>query len=256
MASDPPTTPAGSSTWQFVLRFQGRRILVGLVGLLSLSLIVAVLYSFITPVLRIPPAKALALFFVLGSAIFIIQRLVDKTMDRYERRERQAEQGAIAEESIGAILDRLPRDQHVVLHDVKTRRGNIDHLVFRRDGAIFIIETKSHHGTITESSGELRRDGHPFEKNIVQQTLFEIYDLRDILAPHFSKTPWSTTAIVFTNGRVPSAITISKIAVINVQALEGWMRKTLGDATIGAELWPQMDAIRKHFHIPPPREGL
>lgn len=252
MESSPSAQPAGSSTWQFVLRYQGRRILVGLVGLLFLSLIAAVLYSFITPVLRIPPAKALALFFVLGSAIFIVQRLVDRAMDRYERQERQAEQGAVAEESVGAILDRLPKDQHVVLHDVKTRRGNIDHLVFRRDGAIFIIETKSHHGTITECSGELRRDGHSFEKNIVQQTLFEIYDLRDILAPHFSKTPWSTAAIVFTNGRVPLAITVSKISVINIQNLEGWIGKTLGDATISAELWPQMDAIRKRFHIPPP----
>jgi len=44
-------------------------------------------------------------------------------------------QGAEGEEAVGAILDRLPNIR-VVQHDVPGAYGNIDHLVFRNDGAM------------------------------------------------------------------------------------------------------------------------
>jgi hypothetical protein len=99
-------------------------------------------------------------------------------------REQQAIRGAKAEEAVGAILNRLPGN-HRVLHDVPKQFGNIDHLVFREDGAIFLIESKSHHGEVTVRNDELRRDGRSFERDLVSQTLSGVSVAEEILGKAF-----------------------------------------------------------------------
>src|SRR3954469_7947705 len=66
----------------------------------------------------------------------IIDRTICPAMDWLKLQEGDAIRGAEAGESIGAILARLPAN-HLVLHDVNARYGNIDHVVFREDGAVF-----------------------------------------------------------------------------------------------------------------------
>src|SRR4051812_13387813 len=56
------------------------------------------------------------------------------------------------------LLVSLP-EKCLVVHEVAARYGNIEKLVIREDGAVFLIETKSCAGTITQESGELRQDG-------------------------------------------------------------------------------------------------
>src|SRR4051794_36869799 len=65
-------------------------------------------------------------------AIVIIDRAICPAMDWLKLREGHAIRGAEAEESIGAILARLP-PSCLVLHDINGRYGNIDHVVFRED---------------------------------------------------------------------------------------------------------------------------
>ena len=75
--------------------------------------------------------------------MFIISRYVLPLVERQNR-------GALAEEQVGALLDRLPRDRWRVVHDATLGRGNVDHIVIGPPG-VFTIETKSHPGPVRAS---------------------------------------------------------------------------------------------------------
>ncbi len=75
--------------------------------------------------------------------MFLVSRYTLPLVERQDR-------GAIAEEHVGALLDRLPRDRWRVVHDVTLGRGNVDHIVIGPPG-VFTIETKSHPGPIRVS---------------------------------------------------------------------------------------------------------
>ena len=160
-------------------------------------------------------------------AFVALDRLVDPLLDRLIFREQQAARGARAEEIVGAILNRLPNNRKV-LHDVTTNCGNIDHLVTRNDGVMFLIETKSHRGRVTIERGELRLNRRPFEKDILKQTQGNVYWLRDYLKKHFGIEPWIHAAIVFTNARVPRHCELQNVHVINVTYLERWIARQPG----------------------------
>jgi len=172
-----------------------------------------------------------------------LHKLVDPLFDKLIAREAQAVRGAKAEETVGAILNRLPAN-HRVLHDVPKEFGNIDHLVFRADGAIFVIETKSHPGTVNVQNGELRRNGWPFEKNFVNQTLDSTSWLKTFVAERFGFQPsWIHAAIVFTNAHVPLGCKPFNVAVIRPSYLERWMAKQPGNAQAAQKLWPGIGEV-------------
>ena len=180
----------------------------------------------------------------LTATVVIVHKIVDRRIDLYFRREGQARRGAIAEETVGEILARLPDVDHVILHDVRTRHGNIDHIVFRRDGAIFLIETKSHRGYVTLHDGQLFRNGDSFEKDIVKQVLGNIYELRSSLSGPLGQLPWIESVIVFTNAHVPPWSKVKNIQVINARYLLAWMGKVRGHQAIAPVLWMKMGEIR------------
>lgn len=177
-------------------------------------------------------------------AMYGLVMLVDRRLDKLIFREQQAVRGAEAEETVGAILNRLPED-YEVLHDVPKEFGNIDHLVFRKDGAIFVIETKSHRGCVTVLNGELRRDGQSFEKNFVSQTLDSTSWVKAFVARRFGFEPsWIQAAIVFTNAHVPSHCKLLNVAVIRPSYLERWMEKQPGNPQVAQKLWPQIEKAK------------
>jgi Nuclease-related domain len=57
------------------------------------------------------------------------------------------ERGAAGERKVGATLEGLGDDWHV-LHDIYLGRGNIDHIVVG-PGGVYTVETKSHRGRIS-----------------------------------------------------------------------------------------------------------
>jgi DNA-binding transcriptional LysR family regulator len=76
-------------------------------------------------------------------AMFVISRYVLPLVDRQDR-------GALAEEQVGGLLDKLPRERWRVIHDATLGRGNVDHIVIGPQG-VFTIETKSHPGPVRAS---------------------------------------------------------------------------------------------------------
>jgi Nuclease-related domain len=171
--------------------------------------------------------------------------LVIPMLSRLFARQAHAVRGAKAEETIGAILNRLS-EKHRVFHDVLTPFGKIDHLVFRDDGALFVIETKSHRGQVTIDRNELRRDGQPFETNFIKHILNIVSSVKKSVALNFGFTPtWVHAAIVFTDARVPSHCALFNVAVIQPGYLESWMADQSGANPASLHLWSRKDDLQR-----------
>ncbi|NJK93175.1 MAG: NERD domain-containing protein [Blastochloris sp.] len=125
-----------------------------------------------------------------------------RDIDFLIKREGHASRGAAAEEKIGELLDSLDPARFQVFHDVVLGYGNIDHLVVRRDGALFVIETKSHYGTITHDGHELLRDGYALEKDFIKQTLKNVLTLRSHVQDYAEREIWVNGVLCFTQGFV------------------------------------------------------
>jgi hypothetical protein len=162
-----------------------------------------------------------------------LEKLVDPLLDRLIVREKDALRGADAEVTVGEILKSLP-DDDIVLHDIPARFGNIDHLVFRRDGAIFLIETKSHGGTIDERRAE----------RFISQTHENIFWLRDLLKQRLGCDMWINAAIVFPNAHVTVRRTIRGVDIVGADFLLGWMARATARPLIAEKLWSQVEALK------------
>jgi hypothetical protein len=168
-------------------------------------------------------------------------------MDFVHRREQQVVRGAEAEETVGAILNRLPGDCQV-FHDVPAARGNIDHLLFRNDGAIFVIETKSHRGDVTVEHCELQRDHRSFEKDFIHQTLDNAAWVRKSIADHLGFEPrWVHGAIVFTKAHVPLHCQLSHVHILRPGYLERWLAKQPGDSEAAQKIESQIPLLKQIF---------
>lgn len=121
--------------------------------------------------------------------------------------------GAQAERKVRRLLEQLPMDRFIVMNDVRIKYGNIDHLVIRDDGAIFIIETKSHRGTVTFDGKRLLHNGKPFKKNPICQMNRNIRWVRSFTHATAARA-WFTAILVFPNANTETDGTLQKINVI------------------------------------------
>jgi hypothetical protein len=213
------------------------RQILGVLGLIALAEVALAFYS-----LPVAVGFPLAL-----AGLWAVNHYFIGWMDFVQRREQQAIRGAEAEEAVGTILNRLPGD-YQAFHDVQARHGNIDHLVFRKDGAIFVLETKSHRGNVTIEHCELRRDHRLFEKNFVGQTLENVSWLKSSIMERLGFEPrWIHSAIVFTQAHVPLHCSLSHVHILRPGYLERWLANQPGDAHAARELWPAMSSLQQWF---------
>ena len=149
-------------------------------------------------------------------AIGLFVNYIDGLERREAKKEKRALRGAQAEEKIGAILDDLG-EGYLVLHDVRSNYGNIDHIVISQHG-IYLIETKAHGGRITITGDQILVNGHAPEKNFISQTLSNTYWLREQISRTTNTDPWITPILVFTNAFVETG-TIKGIKIVNKKFL-------------------------------------
>src|SRR4051812_28271078 len=102
------------------------RGLVALTCVVSAGLLTGVIAGFRSGTFLLAELVAIA-------AVVAIDRFGYPIVDRWDR-------GASGEEHVGAILNALSDEGWIVVHDVDTGRGNIDHVAVGRAG-IFTIET-------------------------------------------------------------------------------------------------------------------
>jgi hypothetical protein len=216
--------PGGSTRWMAEERRSGRRK----IGMLAMAALSEVFLLFISLPTAVGVPIALAGFWA-------IDRSFLRWMDLLSRREQDAIRGAEAEEKVGAQLDRLANC--VVLHDVPADYGNVDHLVFRKDGAVFLFETKSRCGTITDAVAA------PYLK----QTHWNVYWLRDVLKSKLGIKPWIHAAIVFPNATVKVRSTMRGVEILSGSELERWISQAHGDPVIAHHLWPEIERIKSEL---------
>ncbi len=149
--------PAGQSTRDMAgRRYRARVWLVLLV--LAGALLIWVVVS---------ESRALGIGAFGLSLLLLVARLsmdyAEARAKRLMKEERRAIRGARAEEMIGALLDELG-EGYLVIHDVRSPYGNLDHVVVGENGGVFIIETKSHGGGVSAANGRLLVNGREPEK--------------------------------------------------------------------------------------------
>jgi Nuclease-related domain len=241
---------AGKSARQLEARWNTRRKIVGLsaIGLIFIVSALSVLYFLgnRTSMFQTGGLLLLCVSFLIMKAA---ERIAGPEMDKLFQHDKRARQRAVAEEKIGALLDSLAGN-YAVQHDISTGRGNIDHLVFRGDGAIFLIETKSHSGWITRRDEELRRNGQPLEKDFVRQTLNNVAWLKNFLKDRVGFEPWIHAAIVFTDAHVEKHLNLKQVDVFNARYLARWLERTCGDPRASVFLWPKVESLKNELATP------
>jgi Nuclease-related domain len=178
------------------------------------------------------------------AGILVIARGIIPIIDFFQKRESHAIRGAQAEETVGAVLNLLS-DEHMVLHDVPGPCGNIDHVILRKDGAVFVIETKSAPGNVSERNGQLLINGKAPEKDFIRQTLRNVVWVRDILAAELGAIPWVDGALVFTRAYVSIRCDIEQIRVMNVRFLQEWMARAPRKNEIARRAGPKWEKITR-----------
>jgi uncharacterized RDD family membrane protein YckC len=92
---------------------------------------------------------------------------------------RRLEVGRAGEEAVAASLAHLSEKGYYLFNNLRASVvGDIDHLLVGPAG-VFVIETKSHKGRVTQDgeTGELLRDGAPFERDPVKQSRLQGSDV-------------------------------------------------------------------------------
>ena len=201
---------------------------VARVGLVALALVLLILIG-------LHGMKATTVIGLISCLLAMVglEKIFDPLLNDLIVREKHAMRGAEAEVTVGEILNRLP-ENHVVLHDIAAQFGNIDHPVFRRDGALFLIETKSHGGIVDE-----KRAG-----TFIPQTHRNIFWLRYLLKVRFGCDVWINAAIVFPKARVIVRRTLHGVDVIGLAFLERWIANARGRPEVERKLWPKIDELK------------
>lgn len=154
----------------------------------------------------------------------------------------RAARGASGEEKVAAILDNLP-DGYTIFHDLPCPVGNIDHIVVGPTG-VFVIETKSHKGTLTVSpQGELRRNGRPLEKDVVNQVWRQTFWLKRTLQTRLGETVFIHPLLVFVNGFIRVYHPVNGVEVLSGK----WLLRAILNKT-GKFPAQKRDAALKVLH--------
>lgn len=110
--------------------------------------------------------------------LFVAQKLVDKKLDALERERISYRKGAVGEALIAGILEELS-DDYVVINDLSTQFGNLDHVVVGPTG-VFVIDTKNWKGTVEpDNNEELLLNGSPTTKTEVKNLVRTVMSCRE-----------------------------------------------------------------------------
>ena len=137
---------------------------------------------------------------------------------------------AVAEESVGGLLEALPNN-YFVINDFVTKKGTTDYIV---------VGPK---GILTKNGEKLLRDGYPFEEDFIKQAWAQSDFVRDLIAEKEVCTLRPQPVIVFTDADVQVKGRVRGVQIIGIKDLhaflEGlpvWMSERLSKGIIDC-LW-------------------
>jgi hypothetical protein len=227
---------AGKSTYQMADKRGKQVIFILLLGLGSALVIYLLLSN--SSALGLSGGAVLVLLVLLR----VLPDFFEKKAKQKEKEERRAIRGAKAEEKVESLLDDLG-EGYLVLHDVESQYGNIDHLVISQTGGVFLIETKAHGGKVTLADGKLQVNGHDPEKDFIAQCLRNAFWVRDQIQRLIGVKPWITPLLVFTNAFVQGSLTIKGIHVLNKKYLLPVIQGKQIKNSVTNTIWEKREAI-------------
>lgn len=123
-------------------------------------------------------------------------------------------------------MQELPNDYYV-FHDLEFPGFNIDHVVLGPNG-IFLVETKSQKGNITQQNDVLLRNGRKFFKDFLNQCWSQTYSLRDHLNAERLRGFSIKPILCFSRGFVEIRGPVRGVAVLNVGYLRPYILSQRG----------------------------
>ncbi len=155
----------------------------------------------------------------------------------------RAIRGAKGEEKIGSILDGLGED-YLIIHDIESPYGNIDHIVISKQSGVFLLETKAHGGRVSVNDGHLLVNGHNPEKDFIAQALNNTYWLKETIGNTINIQVWISPIVVFTNAFVERTAPIKGVTIINKRFLLNILQRSNAKSQNSA-IWESRDKILK-----------
>jgi hypothetical protein len=232
-----PNKKAGSST-----RKRAESLQKSLTLVLVLGLIIVIVIFFITLnqglMMKLGPGVILVLMII----VKVLPDVLEKHSKKVDKLERRATRGAVAEEKIGELLEDLGPN-FLVIHDVTSRFGNIDHVVMGKDCGLILIETKAHGGTVTFQENTLLVNGILPEKDFIQQTNKNTYWMRDQVSSLVGFKPWITAVIVFSNAFVKAYRPIKGVSVVNKKFLRAYIANKCKPSPQNLQIWEKREEI-------------
>ncbi|MBE1424855.1 hypothetical protein H4684_001494 [Desulfomicrobium macestii] len=157
---------------------------------------------------------------------FVSIKSLEQAGLKLKKRISDADTGAKAEQAVAEALQELPNDYYV-FHDLEFPGFNIDHVVLGPNG-IFLVETKSQKGNITQQNDVLLRNGRKFFKDFLNQCWSQTYSLRDHLNAERLRGFSIKPILCFSRGFVEIRGPVRGVAVLNVDYLRPYILSQRG----------------------------
>lgn len=125
--------------------------------------------------------------------------------------------GLRGERTVGRLLEPMEANGYVVIHDIDTGFGNIDHAVVGPTG-VFALETKEWAKGFYRKNGKLMSGGRDAEK-VCRQATREAMELKSRLK-NAGLAGWVEAIVVSTKGKVTgSPLRVANVTVVNAADL-------------------------------------
>lgn len=189
-------------------------------------IVIAVLLIFIAVIwtLSIPRFIKLGLPFmvVLVTILWLVTNNLEGIGNHFIKRAKDAERGVKAEELVGEKLNTITG--YTCYHDIVFDGFNIDHLLIG-PGGVFVIETKSHKGKITNQGDSLFLNGKSPGKNFLNQAWSQTYQIKEILKQQTGKEWPVKPVLCFSDAFVEVRGSVKGISILNVKYLNTFISK-------------------------------
>lgn len=157
---------------------------------------------------------------------FVSIKSLEQAGLKLKKRISDADTGAKAEKAVAEALQELP-DDYYVFHDLEFSGFNIDHVVLGPNG-IFLVETKSQKGNITQENDVLLRNGRKFFKDFLNQCWSQTYSLRDHLGAEKLGGQTIKPILCFSQGFVQIRGLVRGVEVLNIRFLRPYILSQRG----------------------------
>jgi hypothetical protein len=179
-------------------------------------------------------------------ALLAIGELTVRILDWVRRHPPPPKPDAVGREPVGPLLERLSAGD-VVMHQLRVAAGLIEHLVFRADGVVFLVETHPASGWVGKQGHAFRLNGRPLPIHLFKRVRRKLKWLGNFLAKELRCTPRLQAGLVFPNAQVAAGYHADGLALLGLEHLQPWLDAAEPDDQFSKKLWPRMSDVKREL---------